>query len=42
METCWKIDKYLLILLKMHRKTFSNPSGNVLRVITNNNGATFP
>ena len=42
MVTCWKIDKYLLILLKIHRKTFSNPSGNLLRVITNNNGATFP
>ena len=38
MVKCWKIDNYLLILLKMYWKTFSNTSANVLNIVTNKNG----
>ena len=42
MVTRWKIDNYVLVLLKMYWMTFSNTSGNVLIVVTNKNGAKFP
>ena len=42
MVTRWKIDDHVLILLKMYWKTFSNTSGNVLKIETNRNGAKFP
>ena len=42
MVTRWKIDNYVLVLLKMYWTTFSNTSGNVLIVVTNKNGAKFP
>ena len=41
MVTRWKIDKYVLILLKMYWTTFSNTSGNVLETVTNKNGAMY-
>ena len=41
MVTHWKIDIYVLILLKMYWTTFSDISGNVLKIVTNNNGAKF-
>ena len=41
MVTRWKIDNYLFILLKMYWSTFSNTSGNVLKIVTNKNGAKF-
>ena len=41
MVTRWKIDNYVLILLKMDLATFSNTSGNVLKIVTNKNGAKF-
>ena len=42
MVTRWKIDNYVLVLLKMYWMTLSNTSGNVLIVVTNKNGAKFP
>ena len=42
MGTHWKIDNYVIILRKMYRKTFSNTSGNVLKIETIKNGAKFP
>ena len=42
MVTRRKIDNYVLVLLKMYWTTFSNTSGNVLKVVTNKNGAKFP
>ena len=42
MVTRWKIDNYVLILLKMYLTTFSNISGNALKIVTNKNGAKFP
>ena len=41
METLWEIDNYVLILLKMYWTTFSNTSGNVLKIVTNKNDANF-
>ena len=41
MVTRWKIDNYVFILLKMYWSTFSNISGNVLKIVTNKNGAKF-
>ena len=34
-----KIDNYVLILLKMYWTTFTNTSGNVLKIVTIKNGA---
>ena len=42
MVTRWKIDNYVLVLLKIYWTTFSNTSGNVLKIVTNKNGAKFP
>ena len=42
MVTRWKIDNYVLTLLKMYCKTFSKASGNVLKIVTNKIGAKFP
>ena len=36
-----KIDNYVLILLKMYWTTFTNTSGNVLKIVTIKNGAKF-
>ena len=41
MVTRWKIDNHVLILLKMYWTTFSNTSVNVLKIVTNKNGAKF-
>ena len=39
----WKIHNYyILILLTMYRTTFSNPSGNVLKIVTYKNDAELP
>ena len=38
----WKIDNYVLILLKIYWTTFSNTSGNMLKIVTNKNGANLP
>ena len=42
MVTRWKIVNYVLILLKMHWTAFINTSGNVLKIVTNKNGAKCP
>ena len=39
---CWKIDNYVLILLKLYWRTFSNTTGNVLKIVTDKKGAKFP
>ena len=36
------LDNYVLILLKMCQRTFSNSSGNVLKIVTNKNGRKCP
>ena len=36
-----KIENYILILLKMYCKKFSNTSGNVLKVVTNKDCVKF-
>ena len=36
-----KIDNYVLILLKMYWTTFTNTSGNVLKIVTIKNGTKF-
>ena len=41
MVTRWKIDNFVLILLKMYWSTFGNTSGNVLKIVTSKNGAKF-
>ena len=41
METRWKIDSYVLTLLKMYWETFTNTSGNVRKIAANKNGANF-
>ena len=39
----WKIHNYyILILLTMYRTTFSNTSGNVLKIVTYKNDAELP
>ena len=35
-------DNYSLILLEMHWTTFRNTSGNVLKIVTNKDGAKVP
>ena len=42
MVTRWKIDNYVLILLKMYWTTFSNTPGNVQIIVTNKNRAKLP
>ena len=37
-----KIDNYVLILMRMYWRTFSNSSGNVLKIVSNKNGTKFP
>ena len=39
--TRWKTDNYVLILLKMYWTTFTNTSGNVLKIVTIKNDAKF-
>ena len=39
--TRWKNDNYVLISLKMYWTTFTNTSGNVLKIVTTKNGAKF-
>ena len=41
MVTRWKIDNFVLILLKMYWSTFGNTFGNVLKIVTSKNGAKF-
>ena len=40
--TRWKIYNYLFISLKMHGKTYSNHSVNVLKKAVVENGTKFP
>ena len=42
MIVLWKIDNYVLILLKIYWTTFSNTSDNALKTVTNKNDAKFP
>ena len=42
MVSLWKIDSDVLILLQMYWTTFSNSFGNVLKIVTDKNGAKFP
>ena len=37
----WKIDNYVLMLLKIYWTTFSNTSRNALKIVTSKNGAEF-
>ena len=39
--TLWKIDNYVLILLKMYGRISSNTSGNVREIVTVENSAIF-
>ena len=38
----WKGDNYVLISLKMYKRTFSNTSGNVLETVIVENDTKFP
>ena len=38
MVMSWKVDNYVVIVLKMYWRTFSNTSGNVLKIVTYKNG----
>ena len=38
----WKIDNFAVILQKMYSATFTNTSGNELKIVTNKNGTNFP
>ena len=42
MVTRGNYDNYVLILLKMYCRAFSNTSGYVLKIVTNKNGAKSP
>ena len=42
MVTRWKINNYVLILLKIYWTVFSKTSGKVLKIITNTNGPKLP
>ena len=39
MVTSWKVDNYVVIVLKMYWRIFINTSGNVLKIATYKNGA---